>query len=108
MLLRSYLRLIALIGVLLSAQVISAQEDSWQKIAPAGMTFTISMPARTLGVMHTIEWNDKRDIIHVNLYESLTPGRRYLAGEFFKTPAYRFDGLASFDGFVAGIEYSFR
>ena len=89
--------------------VTAASEESWQKIAPVGATFTISMPTRALDSMRLIQWNDEqRDMVHVNLYESLTPGRRYLAGEFFKTPAGRFAGLNSFESFVAGIEYSFR
>jgi len=56
--------------------------------------------------MRLIEWDDKPNMVHVNFYESLTPGRCYLAGEFFRTD--RFGGLASFEDFVAGIEYSFK
>ena len=105
---RNHLPLILFVVFPLSAQIAAAQEDSWQKIAPVGMTFTISMPTRALEASHMIEWNDKRPMVHVNFYESLVPGRRYLAGEFFKTPIDRFAGLANFDDFVAGIEYSFR
>ena len=99
--------LVLLITVVLGATA-SAHDESWQKIAPVGATFTISMPTRAVDSMRIIIWNDKRDMIHVNLYESLNAGKRYLAGEFFKTPAGRFSGLSSFESFVDGIEYSFK
>jgi hypothetical protein len=106
MFIRSLVFLIISVTFAFSARIVSAHQASWQKIASVGTTFTISMPTPALDSMRLIEWDDKPNMVHVNFYESLTPGRRYLAGEFFRTD--RFGGLASFEDFVAGIEYSFK
>jgi hypothetical protein len=106
MIVRGHLLLIAFIGVLLSAQILSAQE-SWQKIAPVGMTFTISMPGPVVDSPRRIIWNDEQEMVLVNMYQSATEGKRYLAGQFFKASAKSVARLANPEDFVGAIEHNF-
>jgi TonB family protein len=83
-----------------------AQEDSWQRIAPVGESFTVLMPTQALEVSRRIPLNDK-DSVPERVYYSLASGKRYMVVSFVKTSFDRVPGLSSFDEFLRGIEQSF-
>lgn len=86
---------------------ISAQEESWQRIAPVGETFTVLMPTQAVEVSRLIPLNDS-DSVPERVYYSLADGKRYMVVSFTKTSPDRVAGLSSFDEFLRSIEQSFK
>ncbi len=84
-----------------------AQDESWQRIAPVGESFTVTMPTRALEVSRLIPLND-RDSVSERVYYSLAGGKRYMVVSFVRTSPDRVPALSSFDEFLHGIEQSFK
>ena len=99
-----------LLAVLLVAGAIKqspAQEEAWQKIAPAGEAFTVLMPTKVVEASRLIPFSDQ-DSVRERVYYSLAGGRRYMIVSFMKTTPERALPLSSFEKFMLGIEQSFK
>lgn len=90
---------------LLSLPQIQAQE-SWQKIAPFGESFTVLMPTRAVEVSRIIPLNEK-DSVPERVYFSIANGRRYMVVSFVRTSPDRVLALSSFSEFIRAMELSF-
>src|ERR1700694_2340767 len=75
-----------------------AQDESWQRIAPVGESFTVMMPTRALEGRR-IPLND-RDSVPERVYYSLAGGKRYMVVSFVRTSPDRVPALSSFDEFL--------
>ena len=84
-----------------------AQQESWQKIAPVGESFTIQMPTQAVEASRRIPLNDQ-DSIRERVYSSLSAGKRYMVIAFMKTSPDKLLALSSFDNFMRSMEQSFR
>ncbi len=84
-----------------------AQQAAWQKIAPAGEAFTVSMPTMVVEASRLIPFSDQ-DSVRERVYYSLAGGRRYMIVSFMKTTPERALALSSFERFMLGIEQSFK
>jgi hypothetical protein len=90
-----------------SVGITLAQQESWQKIAPVGQSFTILMPTQATEVSRLIPLDDK-DSIPERVYYSLASGKRYMVASFVKTSADRVPALSTFDNFMHAIEQGFK
>jgi len=99
--------LVILTLVCIGARKSSSQENSWQRIAPLGESFTVLMPTRAVETSRRIPLNDK-DSVPERVYYSLAGGKRYMVVSFVKTSPDRVLALSSFDNFMRGIEQSFK
>jgi TonB family protein len=83
------------------------QQESWQKIAPVGESFTLLMPTQAVEASRRIPLNDQ-DSVRERVYYSVAEGKRYMVVSFMKTTPDRAAALSSFDNFMLGIEQSFK
>src|SRR5260370_40782217 len=79
-----------------------AQDESWQRIAPVGESFTVTMPTRALEVSRLIPLND-RDSVSERIYYSLDGGKRYMVVSFLIKYPVAVPGLSSFDDVLHGF-----
>ncbi len=84
-----------------------AAQESWQKIAPVGESFSVLMPAKAKEATRVIPLNEK-DSIPGRVYSSAVDGKRYLVMSFLKTSPDRLLALSSFDNFLSGIGQAFK
>jgi len=98
------------VGVVLFAGVSGrsqAQQESWQKVAPVGESFTVLMPTRAIEATRRIPLNDS-SWVPAREYLSLAGGKRYLVVSFRRTTPERTPALSSFDSFLLAIEQTFK
>lgn len=84
-----------------------AAQESWQKIAPVGESFSALMPAKAKEATRIIPLNEQ-DSIPGRMYSSAADGKRYLVMSFLKTSPDRLLALSSFDNFLSGIGQAFK
>jgi TonB family protein len=89
------------------AEAISGQQESWQRIAPVGYSFTILMPTKSISAFRRIPVSDK-DSIPVNVYSSVNRGKRYVVAAFLKTSSDAVPALSAYQKFIVAMEYSFK
>jgi TonB-like protein len=82
-----------------------AQQETWQRIAPVGQSFTILMPTRAVEAFRGIQINEK-DYLPARVYYSLSGGKRYAVLELYKTPPEIVPALSTYENFVAAMERS--
>ncbi len=83
-----------------------AQERSWQRVAPVGHSFTISMPTRAVEAFRWIP--TAQGSIPVRVYYSLDGGKRFVLAAFFRTNPDSVPALSSYERFLTTIEQSFK
>jgi TonB family protein len=100
---------IGLVFVVFSAMtsLAVAAQQSWQKIAPVGESFSVLMPDKAKEATRLIPLNEK-DRIPERVYSSAADGKRYLVMSFLKTSPDRLLALSSFDNFLSGIGQAFK
>ena len=89
------------------AEAISGQQESWQRIAPVGYSFTILMPTKSTTGFRRIPVSE-RDSIPVNVYSSVKSGKRYVVAAFLKTSSDTVPALSAYQKFIVAMEYSFK
>ena len=108
---RTTLRSIKLITsaaiLIVAAQAALAQSASWQRIVPAGESFTVMMPTQAVESSRLIPLGDK-GFIHERVFYSLSAGKRFMVASFVKTTADRVPDLSNFNRFASAIEKSFK
>lgn len=105
-----FINTILIVSVVLGLSVVGttvAQQESWQKIAPVGESFTILMPTQAVEASRRIPLNDQ-DSLRERVYSSLAAGKRYMVVAFMKTSPDKLLALSSFDNFMRSLEQSFR
>ena len=95
----------AVVIVLFGAMAASGQ-DSWQKIAPVGHTFSVMMPTRATSVSQEIPSADAS--FPAYFYSATSKDKRFMAAGFYKTASEVTPLLSSFENFVAAIEYGLK
>lgn len=83
------------------------QQETWQKIAPIGESFTVLMPAKALEGTRVVPISNK-DSVPGRVFYSLANGKRYIVASFQKTSPDRVPGLSSFQDFIKSFEHSFK
>lgn len=97
----------ALLVFLVLASLPLAAQQSWQKIAPVGESFSVLMPDKAKETTRIISLTEK-DWIPGRVYSSMANGKRYMVMSFLKTSPDRLLALSSFENFLSGIERAFK
>lgn len=84
-----------------------AAQQPWQKIAPVGESFSVSMPDKAREATRRIPLNEK-DWILERVYYSIAGGKRYMVLSFLKTSPDKVLALSNFDSFLSSIEQAFK
>ena len=84
-----------------------SQNNSWQKIAPLGHTFTVLMPTKAKVIYRSIPVSNGQTI-PASVYYSVSEGKRFVAAGFYKVDAKTSPTLSAYEQFVAGMEASLR
>jgi len=82
--------------LIVAVQTVPAQSASWQKIAPAGESFTVMMPTQAVESSRLIPLGDKAGFIHERVFQSLSDGKRFMVASFVKTTPERGPELSTF------------
>lgn len=84
-----------------------AAQESWQRIAPVGESFSVLMPTKAKEATRIIPLNEK-DWIPERVYSSVADDKRFIVISFLKTSPDRVLALSSFDNFLSSIEHAFK
>ena len=95
------------IVVLSSVATIVAHQDSWQRIAPVGHSFSVLMPTQATEASRRIPVNE-HDSIPVAVYYSVSAGKRFVVAGFFKTAPDITPVLSTDENFISAMEQSFK
>ena len=101
------IKLSVLMCLLLSCPTLIRAQSEWQKIAPVGESFTVSMPTKAVQVTRLIPLSEKV-LVPERVYYSVSGGRRYMIVSFVRTPPEQVQALSNFTDFLRAIEQSFK
>lgn len=99
-----------IVSVLLVPGVVGrlqAQQESWEKLAPVGHSFTMLMPARATQTSRRIPRADNVAAPIVT-YQSVVGRKRYVAAVFLKASPSVNPAFPSLEKFINGLEHSFQ
>jgi hypothetical protein len=89
-----------------SARTIVRQDSSWQRIAPVGRSFTVSMPKPATQDFRLISLNDN-DRIPAAIFQVITNGKRFIAAELYRQTS-DVRPMSSYEKFTAGMVHTFE
>ena len=96
-----------LVSLLLFTVTVTAQETAWQKVAPVGEEFTVSMPEPAMRTMRSVPFSEKLKLV-VPAYESIGDGIRYIVLSVENKSPNREGPLASLIAFQSGFQAAIR